>query len=129
MPDLPGSAPQPPMGSSPATGPVPNRGYEVAAQQKIGAAVKMLEDCVPLVGAASELGQSILKALSTLTKHVPTGTVSPAAHRNTLQQALLKQQQNNQQIGAMKKAAMQPGQQPGQQPGAQMPAVPNVAPM
>lgn len=103
----PQEAQKPPMGSSPATGPVPNKGFEAAGLQRLGVITKQLEEMLPLVGASSPLGQDILDALKKFTKHVPAGSVSPQAQKNTLEQALMKSIQNGQQMSALK--AQPPG--------------------
>lgn len=81
-----------PFGSSSATGPTPNQGYEAQALQQLGVAVKQLEKLVPLVGANSELGQTILKALPQLAKFSPPGAVTPAGERNVLEGAMMQNQ-------------------------------------
>lgn len=101
------------MGGSPATAPTPNRGYDMAALQRIGVLIKGLEETMVLVGAASEIGKDVLKAIQVLTKHIPTGTSTPASQKNTLESMLLKNGQNAQQ------AAMIRGQQGA--PGAGAP--------
>lgn len=92
----------PPFGSSPATGPVPNRGFEAAGLQQLGVVIKQLEGMIASLGAASPAGKDVLKALSILTKHVPPGSVSPAAQKNSLEQAMLKAASQNQQMQALK---------------------------
>ncbi len=72
----------------------------------------MMEDTVPLLGAATEPGRDLLKALTLLSKHIPAGTVSPAAQQNTMQSMMLKQAQMGPQIAAMRAAAAQ-GAHPG----------------
>ncbi len=112
----------PPMGSSPATGPVPNRGFEAAGLQRLGVVVKQLEELLPTLGASSEPGQAALKALNLLVKHVPLGSVSPQAEKNTLEQAMMKAIQNGKQMQALKApgGGAAPG---GGQPGAAMPPI------
>lgn len=121
---LPGSGPQtPPMGTSPATGPTPNRGYEAAAVQRLGIVVKQLTDLLPLVGGTSELGQEIMKTIQKLAKHVQPGAVSPAGEKNQLQQALMQNEKNRsmmQQMGGGK-PGMPPGAPPGPPPPPAMP--------
>jgi hypothetical protein len=111
---------QPPMGSSPATGPTANRGYEAAAQQGVGVIIQGLERLLPMVGAASDMGKDILKALSTLSKHVPAGAVTPAAAKNEMDKAQMGNLQNQQMMQRMRAQQVQPGQgaQPPQQAAA-----------
>ncbi|MDE2099013.1 MAG: hypothetical protein KGL39_17295 [Patescibacteria group bacterium] len=108
--------PQPPSGVSQATGPTPNKGYEAAAAQRLGLVVKQLEMLIPLAGATSEMGKAVLEALNKLVKYVPSGSVSPAAEKNNIEQMAMKNAQQNQQMQALKQ--QQAGQQ---QPPAQMP--------
>ena len=111
---------QAPFGVSSITGPTPNRGYEAAAQQRVGALVNQMMDIVKLTGVSSELGQALLKAVTGLSKHVPPGTVSNAQERNALEKAQLQNREN----GAMQQQLRQMGQQgQGAAPGGagQMP--------
>lgn len=116
----PAAAPQqPPFGSSPATGPTPNKGYEAAAAQRLGAVVKQLEELIPLAGATSDIGKAALDALNKLVKLVPAGSVTPASQRNNIERMAQSQAQNNAQMQALKQQRMQGGQ--GAQPPAQQP--------
>ncbi len=90
------------MGASPLSGPTPNQGYEAAGLQQLGSVLKQLERLVPLLGATSEPGAAVLKALSSLGKFVPPGSVSPASDANNAQQAMMKATQNNAQMQALK---------------------------
>ena len=105
-------APDAPMGVSSATGPTPNRGYEAAAKQRLGVVLRQLEQMVPLAGATTDLGKSILKALNDLAKHIQPGEVTPAAERNTLESAMMQNQQNTAMQQQMR-AAQPPGGAPG----------------
>lgn len=101
---------QPPFGSSPATGPTPNRGYEAAALQRLGVVVKQLEELLPMAGAGSEIGKAVLEALNKLVKLVPQGSVTPAGQKNALDQMQMKNAQNNQQMQALMAQRMQGAQ-------------------
>lgn len=103
---------QAPFGSSPATGPTPNRGYEAAAVQRLGVALKQIEALLPLAGSGSPLGKDIIKVLGILTKHVPEGAVTPAAEQQSVQRMAMQNQQNQ----MMQQKMQQPpggGAQPG----------------
>jgi hypothetical protein len=108
--------PQAPFGSTSATGATPNRGYEAAGLQKLGVIVKQMEAALPELGATSEAGQALLKALNTLVKFVPQGSVTPAAQKNSIEAQQRNMAQNNQQMQALKQRLMQ-GQGGGGQPG------------
>lgn len=117
MPPSPGAAPQgqakpqqPPFGASPATGPTQNKGYEAAALQRLGVVVKQLEQLLPMAGASSELGKDVLDALRKLTKHVPSGSVTPAAEKGQLERTMMANTQNNQQMQALRQSQQPPAQ-------------------
>lgn len=103
------------MGSTPVVGATPNKGYEAAGLQKLGVIVKQLEPLLAMFGSSSEPGQAVLKAINSLSKYVPPGSVSPAQTKNVLDQAQMQNSQNNQQMMALRQR-MQQGQ--GGQPGA-----------
>ena len=109
---------QPPIGSSPATQPVPNRGLEAAGVAKLGVAVRLLEQIVPLVGAGSDAGRDVLQALTKLSKHVQSGS-NASVEQQALAEQMMKARQMAPQIAAMR--AAQPSM-----PGGQTPP-PNIA--
>lgn len=116
-----GQSPQPPFGSTPATGATPNKGYEAAGLQKLGVVVKQLESLLPEVGAGSDVGKAVLESLNKLVKFVPSGSVTPAAQKNSIEAQQRQMAQNNQQMQAvqqMRQKMAQGGQgAPGGQPG------------
>ena len=116
---------QPPVGSSPATGPVPNKGMEAAGRAKLGLVVRLLESLVSPLGASTEAGKDVLKALTSLSKHVPPGAVSPGVEQTSLMKLMVDQKQQQPQIAAMR-AAMS-GQQPNPGGGAAPPPSPAAA--
>ena len=108
----PGGAP--PNGSSPAVGPTQNKGYEAAGLQRLGSVIKMMTDLLPLVGATSDIGKELMSSMTKLSKFVPSGSVSPAADRNNIEQAAMRNTQNNAQMQAVQQMRQQGagGQQP-----------------
>jgi hypothetical protein len=104
------------MGVSPASSPTPNKGYEAAALQKLSMVAKMLQDILPMVGATSDIGKGVLELLNKAVKLVPSGSSSPAADRNTIDQMAMKnaenakmsQQLQQQGAGGQPKPPMQP---------------------
>ena len=104
-----------PIGGSPATQPLANRGQEAAGFAKLGVALKVLQDIVPLVGANSEVGKDVLSALQRLSKHVPTGAISNGVQLSALMDILNKLKQIAPQMQAMQ-AARQGGALPGAPP-------------
>jgi hypothetical protein len=109
---------QAPMGVSSVTGPTPNKGYEAAVIQGLGVVVNKLTEMLPMVGATSEMGQAIMKSISSLAKHVPSGASNPASEKNVLERDLQRNQQNMQATQQMR-SPQQPGAQqpPGGPPG------------
>jgi hypothetical protein len=105
---------QAPFGSSPAAGPTPNRGYEAAAAQRLGVVIKQLESLLPLVGSASEIGKDVLKMLNIGNKHVPAGSVTPAAERQNVQRMAMQNTQNQQLMQQMRPQAPGGGAAPAQ---------------
>lgn len=106
---------QPPFGTSPATGPTPNKGFEAAGLQQLGLVIRQLEKMIPMLGVASEPGKDVMKALNMLAKHVPPGAVTPAAEKNSIEKMSMQNTQQGQQMQQMRKAAM--GGQGGAAPG------------
>jgi hypothetical protein len=77
--------------------------------QKLGVVVKQLEALLPELGATSEAGQAVLKALNSLVKYVPAGSVTPAAQKNSIEAQQRNMAQNNQQMAALKQMMAQRG--------------------
>jgi hypothetical protein len=98
------------MGSSPATGPTPNRGFEAAGLQRLGLVIKQLEQLVPLLGAGSEPGKAVLDALRSLSKHIPSGSVTPGAERANIDRMAMQNAQSNQLMQRMRQQQAQGGQ-------------------
>lgn len=113
MPGQPGQ-PQAPFGQSPATQPTPNKGAEAAAMQMVAMAVNVLGQAMVKAGASSELGQGIMKHLAGLSKLVPPGASSPTTEKNTLEQAQLRNAQQNQMMQQMRQPQAGAPQQPMQ---------------
>lgn len=79
--------------------------------QKLGLAIKMLESLIPLLGSQSEAGKDVLKSLNSLSRHVPSGTTTPATERTGIQNMAMQNAQNSQALKSMQKPpAAQPGQ-------------------
>ena len=79
---------------------------------QLNQAVRLLGQVVPLLGAGTEAGKDVLKALTTLSKHVSPGAVSPGIERTALQRLMMQQRQQAPQIAAMRAAnAQQPSPQ------------------
>jgi len=115
-PAAPGGQPaQPPFGSTPATGSTPNKGYEAAGLQKLGVLVKQMETMLPELGASSDAGKAVLECLNKLVKFVPSGSVTPAAQKNSIEAQQRMMAQNNQQMQAVQQ--MRQKQAQGAQPG------------
>ena len=89
--------------------------------QRVGVLVKQMTDILPMVGATSELGQTLMKAMTSLAKHVPPGSTSNAAEKNSIEKMAMQNQQN----GAMQQQLKQPGAG-GAQPPPSMPPKPQM---
>src|SRR5215472_3796487 len=98
-------AAQPPMGSTPATGPTPNKGFEAAGLQRLGLVIKQLTDLLPQVGVGSDVGKDVLKALNSLAKHVPSGSSTPGAERTNIDRMAMQNSQNNAMMQKMRQSA------------------------
>lgn len=103
---------QPPFGTPAAAQPTPNRGFEAAGMQQLGPLVQALIEIVPKVGAGSDAGQAILKAVQSLSKFVPPGSVTPASQQQMVRALQQRMAQNNPQMAALAQMRQQ-GQQPG----------------
>lgn len=98
-----GAAPgQPPFGSSPMTMPAPNVGLQAAAKAKLVWAVKILEQVLPAFGAGSDEGKDVMKALSSLSRHIGAGAGSPGVEASAMQKMFLESRQDNPMLDAMK---------------------------
>lgn len=118
-PAIPAAAPptgQPPVGSSPATAPVPNKGLEAAGMARLGLIIRQMELVVPLLGAGTEAGRDVLKALTSLSKHVPPGAVSPGVEQSAMNQVQMKMKQQTPQLAQMRAALEQQQQQAPPEP-------------
>ncbi len=114
------------MGVSPASGASPNKGYEAAALQRLGLVIKQLTEILPLAGATSDVGKTVLDVLGKLAKHVPSGSNSQASERNAIDQMAMKNAQASQTNQMLQKQSMGGGGQPGGMPpqgGGQMPGM------
>jgi hypothetical protein len=73
----------------------------MAGKQKVAMAVKVLQDALPMYGASSDEGQTILDCLRKLGKMAQPGDVSQSGQMNQLQQMMLKAAQSGQTQKAM----------------------------
>ena len=104
--------PQPPMGVSPATQPTANRGAEMAGVQKLALVTRELESILVMVGAGSEIGKDVLKAINSLVKHAPAGGATPASQQNQIQEMARKNAQSGQAINMLRQQGGAPGAAP-----------------
>lgn len=109
------------MGTSPATQPTQNRGQEMKGMQKLALLVGELPSLLAMLGATSEAGQAVTKAITLLAKHVPPGSASPAGKRNEIQDMAMQQTQNSALMQSMQQRGGAPGGAPPPQPGAPPP--------
>jgi hypothetical protein len=104
---------QPPIGSSPATGPSQNLGFAAKGIQAVGALLNGMAMALPLVGAQTPLGQAIAKSMTDIGKHIPPGSTSPQGHEQFLKSMLMKQQQMGPQRAAVASQSPAPPPPPG----------------
>ena len=117
---------QPPFGSSPMTAPVPNRGIEGEGLALVANALKMLQEALnkPGMGAETEVGGAVVKALNALGRVVPEGAVSPGMQHAGMQQFMLAARQQNpmqQLLRAQGQGGPPPGAPPVPSPGMPVP--------
>jgi hypothetical protein len=97
MPSPPGGAPgAPPMGTSPTTQPVPNRGSEVMAKQGLAMVLKLMGELIQKFGATSEEGMAVAKAIAMLSKFTQPGASNPMQQQQQLKELAMHQQQMSQ---------------------------------
>ena len=102
------------------TGPTPNKGYEANAIQRVSLLVKQMAEILPQIGATSDLGQALMKAMQGLSKHFTPGTSSNAAEKNAIEKMAITNQQNGQMQQQLKQAM-------GPQGAAPPPPMPKAA--
>ena len=98
---------QPPAGPQSLTQPTPNRGNEAAGLAFVGGAVEALKRALSLLDVASEPGQAVMKALSSLSKHVPPGSTAPGIENNAFAQLMNERKQQAPLIQLMRSRGMQ----------------------
>lgn len=83
----------------------------------------MLEKALPGLGAETEPGQAVMKAIASLSKHIPEGTTSPGIQNTAMQNFLMQQRQGNPLMGVLAALGQGQGGAPGggQPPGAAPP--------
>ena len=110
---------QPPFGASPATTPNPNAGFKAQGKVRLGLIVRLMEMTLPDIGAGSEEGRDLLKALNTLAKHVPTGSAPQGVESAEMQRLMMKQKENGMQVAQMRQAGQAPQGAPSPEPQPQ----------
>jgi hypothetical protein len=100
--------------------PTPDRGSQAAALAQVAWAVRILEQALPALGATSEPGKDIMKALSALSKHAEPGQFSAGTQQSMMQKMLMEGQQKGPQ-NAVLQALGQGNAQPNM-PQASAPA-------
>lgn len=113
----------PPMGGAtgPASAPGPLAGSASQGMAKLKIGLEALQAALPMLPMGGELHTDVMKAVSSLTKHLGDKGNDPGAGI----QQLLEMLRNAKQGGAPPQAAMMPG---GPPPGGAPPAPPMGAP-
>lgn len=75
-------------GAGGATMQTPNRGLQSAGLAQVQWAIRLLETALGSLGATSEPGQAVMKAIQNLAKHVPAGSTSPGVEQSALQKTM-----------------------------------------
>ncbi len=115
--DPPGQPP-PADPTSPATMAAPNAGMEAAGLARLNMVVRMLEEVLPMFGAASEVGQTVLKSVTSLAKHIPAGSMSSGVEQTAMKGVMNSARQQAPLIAALRAQMGGQQQQPPQQPQA-----------
>jgi len=85
----------PPMGSSPATQPVPNRGSEVMVAQGIGLITKLMGELLAKASSMPDAVADLADCIKKLSKYA-AGKQNPAAEQEQMRALMMKQQQMSQ---------------------------------
>ena len=88
------------------TMPTMNKGLQAAALAQVQVAVRILERALVAVGATSEPGKDIMKAIMNLGKHVPPGSTSPGVEQTALQQLATQSKQEQPEIARLRAMGM-----------------------
>ena len=120
---------QPSPGFNPASRSTGNPGEAASALAQVREAVNLLQVCLPKLPIGSQPHEAVMKAISSLSKVVPSGDMQPGVQNTALQSLQTQRQQGaplQQVLAAMaqKQGGGQPpqaglgGQTPTQAPGA-----------
>lgn len=77
--------------------------------QAVGALLKAMPMVLQMVGAETELGQAVAKALVDIGKHLKPGASSPQGEDNFMKQMMARNQQMRPQMAALQAQQMRPG--------------------
>lgn len=111
--------------------PVPNRGNQAGGLAAVQNAVRLLEEALPMLAAEPEIGPQLMKAVESLRKLVPEGSVPKGVGDASMQQFMQKERQAAPILAALAALKQQagaagPGGAPGG-PGGGMPGAPPMA--
>lgn len=87
--------------------PTPNRGLQANAMAQAQWGVRLLEKALAGFGVASEPGAAILKALSSLSKHIAPGTGSPGVEQSSLSSMMMEAKQNQPNLALLRALGQQ----------------------
>lgn len=99
--------------------PTPNRGLQANAIAQLTHCIRIMEKALPMVGVETEMGKDVMKALTTLSKHIAPGSGSPGVEQNALMQMMMQQKQDQPMQQLMRAQGGGQGQSPA--PGAAPP--------
>ena len=93
--------------------PTPNRGMQASAMAQLTWVIRILEKALPMVGVETELGKDVMKALTTLSKHLPAGSGSPGVEQQAMQKMMMEQKQEQPMLQLLRSQGQgQPGAAP-----------------
>ena len=85
--------------------------------------IRIMEKALPMIGVETEMGKDVVKALTTLSKHISPGSGSPGVEQNSLMNMMMQQKQEQPMLQLLRAQ----GQQQSPAGGATPPASPAQA--
>lgn len=92
--------------------PTPNRGLQAAAIAQLTQCIRIMEKALPMIGVETEMGKDVVKALTTLSKHISPGSGSPGVEQNSLMNMMMQQKQEQPMLQLLRAQGQSPGQSP-----------------
>lgn len=96
--------------------PTANRGSQAKALGKITQVIRILEMTLPDIGVETEVGKDVLKAMTTLSKHISPGSGSPGVENQALMNLMMQQKQEQPLLQLLRAQGQQQTPSPGGAP-------------